>query len=56
MRLKLQDLALKYPRYIKVQTASERYKIKHRVTCEDEKVCEVDIVTLTDLETQRPKK
>ena len=41
---------------MKVNTASERYNIEHRVSCENAQLCEVDIVTLTDLESINQKK
>jgi len=41
---------------MKLTTASEKYGIKHRVNCENEKPCEVDVVLITDVNSDNDNK
>lgn len=54
MRAKLLRFAIDHERYVRLSTVENDYGIKHRVRCGDKR-CQIDIVTLTDSESQKVK-
>jgi len=57
MREKLKQLAQKFPKVIKLETAESKYGIPYLVSCQaSEEKCVLDIVTLTDFESSARNK
>jgi predicted deacylase len=55
MRENLRNLAEKYPDFMSLQTAEDLYGIRHRVNCDNQTRCQVDLVTLSNKKSSKPK-
>jgi predicted deacylase len=56
MRSKLKQLALNYPRYMKLSDSEKMFSLRHRVNCGSDSPCKLDIVSITNHESDKPKK
>ena len=61
MRARIAALNIEFPKLLRVTTASKKFGIKHRIICnendnEDDELCEVDIMTISDFDSKFKKK